>query len=128
MERNVIVSINGIKKETISVDEAKERGKEMSPLVLANTFYEEVRDIRREATKNSDSLKLDLECYIKFLQGVYDKFGNMPVLGYSHSNSCFYNCELSDIDVVKKHFTVSGNLAHQYMNIEDKEALSIFHL
>ena len=38
-----------------------------------------------------------------------------------------FNCELSDIDVVKQHFTLSGDIKYQYMHIKEDKALSIFH-
>ena len=126
-KKNVIVSVNGVEKERITVDEAKKKGKEMSPMILSNTFFEKTREIAKKARENSDSRKLDLKSYIDFLQGIYDEFGNMPVLGYRASSDCFYNCELSDIDVVKQHFTLSGDIKYQYMNIREDKALSIFH-
>ena len=131
MSKNVIVSVNGEEEaRKITVKEAKEKAKAFSPYSnwKENTYFQERNEIIRDSKRSDIVIGFDLEDLIQFLQGVHSKFGNMPVLYFSGTKECFRTFDLHDIDIVKSYFTVACNMSNQYMKIENKSALSFFHV
>ena len=128
MDKKVVgVIIDGAKKEKITIGEANERKKTFSPLLVNNICYKELRNAKKKVKTTNYGTSFDLENLIKYLQEIHSKFGNMDVLYYNGKTECFTRPSLSDIDVVKRYFTISGNMETKSMEIKNDKALSFFH-
>ena len=128
MDKKVVsVIIDGVEKEKITIGEANERKKTFSPLLVNNICYKELRDTRKKVRTTNYGTSFDLENLIKYLQEIHSKFGNMDILYYNGKTECFTRPSLSDIDVVKRYFTISGNMETKNMEIKNDKALSFFH-
>jgi len=129
-KKNIIVSVDDEREpQKITAQEAIDRTKIFSPLHNweGNTYYQERKEIIHNSKQSDNIIGFDLEDLIRFLQEVYAKFGNMPVLYYSGKEKSFRTFELSDIDIVKSYFTVAANTKYIYVKIKNKNAISFFH-
>lgn len=129
MKKYIIVKVDGKESARLSVKEAKEKASVFSPLSHSkeNTFYKESEEIRAKIRNPSHYNYFDLKELIAFLQEVYSKFGNMPILYFNGSENIFSRPALSDIDIIKSYFIIRGNLGGTTIEIKNQKALSFFH-
>ena len=126
--KKIIEVVDGKKKGIISLEKANEKIKaELSPLSFGNAYSKELIKLSKDIKSTHCVTGFDLEGLINFLQKIHAKFGNMDVLYFDGRNGCYTRPSLSDIDVVKKHFILTGDLGSTYMNIKNDKALSFFH-
>ena len=126
--KKIIEVVDGKEKGIISLEEANEKiNVELSPLSFNNAYRKELIKLSKGIKSTHCVTGFDLEGLIEFLQKIHAKFGNMDVLYFNGRSRCYTRPILSDIDVVKKHFTLTGNLDSTYMNIKNDKALSLFH-
>lgn len=93
-----------------------------------NTFGNEVHQLYKQSVEVNYACGMCLTDFIDYLTKIRDRFGNMPVLYFSHERDTFTMPSHFDIDVVKEYFQLSGNLASASANIKKEKALSLFHL
>lgn len=126
MSNKVIVKIDDVIEEEITVSEAKEKARAFNPIKSENVFSEEQHRIIKSVRKAGFHIGFDLEELIGYLQELYKQFGNMPVFYFDDDHNAFRKPELTDIDVVRKYFTIQANTKEQFMNIKNDRALSFF--
>lgn len=92
-----------------------------------NTFGNEVHQLYKQSVEVDYGRGMCLTDFIDYLTKIRDRFGNMPVLYFSHERGTFTMPSHFDIDVVKEYFQLSGNLASASANIKKEKALCLFH-